>query len=170
MYLFVETRVVLKRDGNVLFYYFIYSMKVLRCQLPRKNEFYPEDLDSYDSSSYFDPKNPSSPFHYGNHLCSVCGIKATSTCSKCNVYYCCRDHQVEAWKNGHKENCGKEQSLLQIYNNSSICNDIQFPLWEVDIYPEPEEDETAKQAEADELARIVKINSADDPDSIIFIY
>ena len=31
------------------------------------------------------------------------------------------------------------------------------------------EDETAKQAEADELARIVKINSADDPDSIIFI-
>lgn len=142
------------------------SMKVLRCQLPKNNPYYPEDLDSYEGSSYLDPSSPSSPFHYGNHLCSVCGIKATSKCGNCNVYYCCRDHQVEAWRNGHKEkcNCG-DQSLHILYDDNVIYNGVQFPLWEVDMYPEPEESENDKQAEADELARIVKINSIDDPDS-----
>lgn len=142
-------------------------MKVFRCQLPKKNNFYSEDLDSIPSSCYLDPESPSSPFHYGNHLCSVCGVKAVSKCAKCNVYYCCREHQLEAWRNGHKEQCGSEdQSLASLYDDSIIYDGVQFPLWEVDMYPEPEETENEKQAEAEELARIVKINSADDPDSI----
>ena len=167
MCMFVEIKSASRRDGICVIFQLTNSLKVLRCQLPKKNAFYPEDLDSVEGSSYLDAESPISPFHYGNHLCSVCGIKATSKCANCNVYYCCRDHQLEAWRNGHKEKCGLgDQSLQALYDDSVVINKVQFPLWEVDLFPEPEETESEKKAEAEQLARIVKVNSAEDPESI----
>ena len=129
-------------------------MKVLRCQLPRKNEFYPENEKDF-TGRYFDSKSSCSPFYHGINLCSVCGIRATAKCSKCNVYYCSRDHQVAAWQHGHKEHCGKgDQSLPSLYEDSRVYPQVQFPLWEVDIFPEPEpskEELAAEEAERNRL-------------------
>ena len=37
-------------------------------------------------------------------LCPVCKVKSKLRCSKCKVVYCCREHQVQDWKN-HKKTC-----------------------------------------------------------------
>ena len=48
--------------------------------------------------------------------CALCGRKHTSAeplmwCSRCHqVAYCCRDHQKEDWKEGHKNACNEFQS------------------------------------------------------------
>lgn len=139
-------------------------MKVLRSQLPRKNDFYPETISEDFDPRPFDPESPCSPFHYGIHLCNVCGLRATSKCSRCNVYYCCRDHQVVAWNHGHKEQCGKKDVLLpSLYADSIIFPRVQFPLWEVEIYPEPEPTKEELAAEEAERQRLNKFKVADGP-------
>ena len=139
------------------------SMKVLRCQLPKKNSFYPEDVTSICKDGYYDPSCLYSPFRYGNHLCSVCGIKATSRCSHCNAFYCCRDHQVIAWKNGHKESCGKTTDLASLYKDSHVYPTVQFPLWEVDILPEREATEDEIASEVAERERLNRFEVTDEP-------
>jgi hypothetical protein len=39
--------------------------------------------------------------------CRVCGVPSKNKCEKCIAYYCCREHQVQDWKAGHKQSCGK---------------------------------------------------------------
>lgn len=39
-------------------------------------------------------------------LCGVCKVKSKLKCGKCHQMYCCREHQVQDWKN-HKKVCGK---------------------------------------------------------------
>lgn len=42
--------------------------------------------------------------------CVLCGVAGcTQQCGKCGVHYCCRQHQVYHWKNGHKKIC---QSII----------------------------------------------------------
>lgn len=163
-FLSVKTRIASKKEGSAFFPRLSCSIKVLRCQLPKINKYYPEDLDSVVASDYFNPNSPASPFHYGNHLCCVCGVKASSKCSKCNVFYCCRDHQVAAWRNGHKESCGKgSQDLATLYRDDLICSDVQFPLWEVDMFPEPEPTKAEVASEQSQLERIKALNLGDEP-------
>ena len=139
-------------------------MKVLRCQLPQQNNFYPENIDDGFIPNYFDPESKCSPFHYGIHLCSVCGLEATSKCSKCDVYYCCRDHQVAAWSFDHKEYCGKgNQSLSVLYDDSKVYPRVQFPLWEVDIFPEPEPTKEELESEEAERKRLNAFKVAEGP-------
>jgi len=42
--------------------------------------------------------------------CRVCGKYDKKTSKKCSccetAYYCCREHQKQHWKNGHREKCG----------------------------------------------------------------
>ena len=45
--------------------------------------------------------------------CSTCGSEASHTCSKCGTMaYCCREHQVEHWKE-HKKSCKQRAALCQ---------------------------------------------------------
>jgi len=41
--------------------------------------------------------------------CKVCEEPSSKKCPNCPVYYCCREHQVADWKEGHKIVC--EQNL-----------------------------------------------------------
>ena len=39
------------------------------------------------------------------HNCAICGNETTTKCQRCKrAYYCCREHQVEAWSS-HKSYC-----------------------------------------------------------------
>ena len=152
-FLYVEIRIVWRREGSPIFSLLGFSVCAWRCQLPKKNPYYPEDVDSVVDDRYFDSSCSYSPLHYGNHLCSVCGIKATSKCAKCNTFYCSRDHQVAAWKNGHKESCGKDLSASQS-DKDSVCPGVQFPHWEVEIFPEPEPTKDEVLSEQKEKERL----------------
>jgi pre-rRNA-processing protein TSR4 len=72
------------------------GVKVLRCSLPQANSIYaPKAKDEA-------PEITRSP------TCAVCGKFGSNKCSKCKeVCYCCKAHQVEHWKAGHKKACGK---------------------------------------------------------------
>ncbi len=75
---------------------------VLRCQLPRANEFYPDDAP--DEGGAWDQ----SVFSARTPLCRVCGCAAGGKrCAGCGeASYCSREHQAEDWKRGgHKAQC-----------------------------------------------------------------
>ncbi|KAL3318255.1 Programmed cell death protein 2 [Cichlidogyrus casuarinus] len=93
---------------------------LLRCQLPRRNDFYrfdppPEISESTtpkDIASMID-RNLLNDFLCFQKTCSVCGIPADKYCSKCNKkYYCCREHQVLDW-NSHKTLCPEQNQLKE---------------------------------------------------------
>ncbi|KAH9302819.1 hypothetical protein KI387_014402, partial [Taxus chinensis] len=73
------------------------SVKVFRCQLPKKNPFFSE---------------LGVPLSSGVALCSWCGTwRGAKICSGCKLArYCSRQHQVSHWKSGHAANCRKIQS------------------------------------------------------------
>lgn len=73
--------------------------KCFRSQLPRDNRFYRstsgEFLVEVDAEG-----SPS--------LCALCGQRASLTCSACHVaQYCCKEHQKDHWKAGHKQDCAE---------------------------------------------------------------
>eukprot|EP00752_Nemacystus_decipiens_P006360 g5734.t1 len=99
------------------------SVKVLRCQLPRENDFYPYEPDDKPQAMAMvaaaDAETQASmailakrqvgadPGAWGVKLCCVCGQLAKSACSKCrSARYCGREHQAQHWKGGgHKKVC-----------------------------------------------------------------
>ena len=97
------------------------AMVVLRCQLPRKNPYYPPNVDSDDETV---EEEDTSPVHDGSStlnkqscakeggmplarpLCAVCGCAAPQSCGKCRrTHYCSKAHQVLDWKTGHRYLC-----------------------------------------------------------------
>ncbi|CAD5208208.1 unnamed protein product [Bursaphelenchus xylophilus] len=82
------------------------NLKVLRCQLPRENDFY-----SGESRLVPGEEEVEDPFFNEkafNKTCSTCGLKAASRCSKCDkAWYCGRDHQILDWTRGHKAECAE---------------------------------------------------------------
>mmetsp|Transcript_1043 Transcript_1043/g.2033 ORF Transcript_1043/g.2033 Transcript_1043/m.2033 type:complete len:465 (-) Transcript_1043:39-1433(-) len=87
------------------------SVRVLRSQLPRVNNFYsseppPPPSKEDDALSEEDKaKLESMPFK-GVNLCRVCGVKSAERCGRCHMaYYCCRQHQTAHWKADHKYTC-----------------------------------------------------------------
>ncbi|KOB75753.1 Pcdc2/rp-8 [Operophtera brumata] len=86
---------------------------VLRCQLPRKNDYY--------SFHPYKEQEEEFPMDCWPKLCELCGAKAPSHCSKCKkVYYCSRNHQILDWKKGHKERCPELQVSESIESNNFV--------------------------------------------------
>lgn len=84
------------------------GLRVLRCQLPQHNDFYPASADEDDDDG-------DDPDGTGNHvlerqadwplLCAVCGCRGGKKCGQCKgVSYCSREHQRLHWK-VHKHTC-----------------------------------------------------------------
>lgn len=63
------------------------SVRVLRVQLPRENEFFPQDEQPLWAGHL--------PEAWGVKLCKVCGQRSKGKCPVQGVGFCCRDHQKE---------------------------------------------------------------------------
>eukprot|EP00004_Rigifila_ramosa_P011315 TRINITY_DN2403_c1_g1_i1.p2 TRINITY_DN2403_c1_g1~~TRINITY_DN2403_c1_g1_i1.p2 ORF type:complete len:286 (+),score=48.98 TRINITY_DN2403_c1_g1_i1:43-858(+) len=80
--------------------------KVLRCQLPRKNDFY-----SFDPPPEHPEKSTARPDIAARRtnavrLCCVCGCRGGKTCGRCKrVSYCGEAHQRAHWRTSHKAAC-----------------------------------------------------------------
>lgn len=129
------------------------NILVLRCQLPRDNEFY-----AYEPSPEVESEFPMDKWP---KLCGVCGSKAPSHCSKCKkTYYCSRKHQILDWQKGHKEAC-KELQMSDTYKDNNYIvtqagKSILFKEWEVIVDEEDEED--AKNVdENEEMKKLQKL-------------
>ena len=62
--------------------------RVLRCQMPRQNDFYSIEEEMEEEGM--------KPNLFNDiHFCGVCNQYATKRCPKQDMYFCCREHQVE---------------------------------------------------------------------------
>jgi hypothetical protein len=53
--------------------------------------------------------------------CEVCGALAATQCSKCRTtFYCCKEHQLQDWKNGHKLICQDSKHFPKEVRNRSV--------------------------------------------------
>ena len=112
------------------------SVKCFRCQLGRKNDIYP--YESKSVSQEVVEVNKSIP-----KLCTLCGCRAPSVCSKCKlVSYCSREHQAADWKN-HKLHCSKLSKETETILSS---NTLIFPEFDLSISAEVLEDLTKVDA------------------------
>lgn len=111
---------------------------VYRNQLPRNNKFY--------SNQPPDRQNPQDSYDHSLigkwcTLCSLCGIPSEKHCSKCGAAYCCRQHQVFDWKNGHRENCSSgietTTSITTLANRRYL-----FPQYEICIDDDSGDDQS----------------------------
>ena len=54
-------------------------------------------------------------------LCTVCSAPSTQRCGRCKVeYYCSRDHQLKAWRDGHKQACGKQPAAVSLSSTPAL--------------------------------------------------
>uniref|UniRef100_G3PUL4 Programmed cell death 2 n=1 Tax=Gasterosteus aculeatus TaxID=69293 RepID=G3PUL4_GASAC len=119
------------------------SVSVFRCQLPRKNEFYPYDPPSEDEP----PSGPEPDQRVlsvsGIRLCWVCGCPGNKACSRCHaVNYCGKHHQTLHWKTTHKREC-----CTPDYIEASIVTTSSFLFPESELVIEPKEAEEEKEGE-----------------------
>jgi pre-rRNA-processing protein TSR4 len=85
------------------------SFAAYRCQLTRKNEFYPPDVGFQEQDKIFQEFREHRTGEGSNwtKLCVVCGCRGEKLCGKCHtVRYCSKEHQAVDWKAGHKLLCG----------------------------------------------------------------
>ena len=89
------------------------NLKVLRCQLPRRNEFF-----SFNPPGESENWRPEVVLENLTKVCRVCNLRGTSHCAKCRrTNYCSRQHQVADWKAGHKSECDPENG-----SDSNTCS------------------------------------------------
>ncbi|XP_043284289.1 programmed cell death protein 2 isoform X2 [Venturia canescens] len=126
------------------------NFKILRCQLPRENPYYP-----------FEP--PEEVEHWRSDIraekwvktCQVCGILAPKHCAKCKkVNYCCREHQIGDWKAGHKQKCSLDSpNQSKTITETSGFSYALYPEFELVMEsenksePDDTKDDFAKEAE-----------------------
>jgi pre-rRNA-processing protein TSR4 len=107
------------------------SVKCFRSQLGRKNDIYPYESKSVSKEGTV-VVNKSIP-----KLCTLCGCRAPSVCSKCKlVSYCSREHQAADWKD-HKRYCSELSKETEMTLN---INNLTFPEFDLSISAEILED------------------------------
>ena len=78
-------------------------IQVLRCQLPKTNDFYPTRGDGNDA---WDKHTGEYWVQHENdeklNTCAVCGQRSKGKCPKQNKWFCCPDHQKEHLRAGKK--------------------------------------------------------------------
>ncbi|XP_026328710.1 programmed cell death protein 2 [Hyposmocoma kahamanoa] len=128
------------RNGSCCRKNSVENFVVLRCQLPRKNDYY-----SYEP--YEEVQCNDFPMEKWPKVCNLCGMKGPSHCSKCKkTFYCSRKHQILDWQKGHKELCPQLQiEEIVKYNEFTVTEagkTILFKEWELIVDDEDEEEAT----------------------------
>ena len=105
------------------------GVKVFRCQLPRKNPFYPYDCSNEENEElkYWTKHLPQ---HWNTNTCTVCGVFATGKCPLQNLYFCGKAHQKEHLKI-HKSVIANTNGTLTV-RFSSV-----YPEYELVVEDEP---------------------------------
>ncbi|KAF1392991.1 hypothetical protein PFLUV_G00033770 [Perca fluviatilis] len=118
-------------------------LKVLRSQLPRRNEFYPYDPPPDDEPPSDCEPDQSVLSVSGVKLCWVCGCPGNKACSRCHtVTYCGKHHQTLHWKHSHKRECCNQEA--------SIVTTSTFLFPESELVTEPEEEVDKKEGDTKE--------------------
>jgi pre-rRNA-processing protein TSR4 len=108
------------------------AVKCIRCQLPRKNDFYSTDPDELGKSSEL----CSGPIPF---LCALCGCRAPHQCSRCKlVSYCSKEHQKAHWKLHKKRCCSVEpdDASQEQSKDEKIALPLLFPEYEISVTAE----------------------------------
>ncbi|KAL3693496.1 hypothetical protein R1sor_007147 [Riccia sorocarpa] len=89
------------------------SIKILRNQLPRRNNFYSSEAPKTDGSE--------APLSAGAPLCSWCGTwKGDKICGGCKqTRYCSQTHQMDHWRGSHASVCREAQEKLMARESSA---------------------------------------------------
>lgn len=112
------------------------GVRVLRCQLPRLNPFYP--YDTPDESESDDDEKKEKKIESVNHLskdgwnvnlCFVCGQRAKGKCPKAQKWFCSKDCQKEFYKfvESNNNNMNNNNSL---HNFPSIYKEMELVVEE----------------------------------------
>ena len=129
--------------------------KVLRCQLPRVNNYY----ESNPSENYEQDKKVMvrADKKLATNFCFNCGQAAGGRCVACgSVAYCGKPCQTIHWKTGHKKVCKtikKKPAGNFIYPTKK--SSWSFDEYEIAIEPEPSKDEEEKNIQ-EENEKILK--------------
>ncbi len=134
------------------------GLRVLRCQLPAKNDFYAEHAerdakdeegglgvgdgehggDDDDGKDLGDSAKGQDRSAYPP-LCALCGAPgAAGSCSQCHgPSYCCKEHQRRHWREGHRDECQSAARSEGETKKKRSKAPFVFPQFEVVISPEP---------------------------------
>lgn len=119
------------------------NIKVLRSQLPLKNDFYSDKPANKDvQSEGIEPLVK---------ICQVCGCRGPMLCGKCKkVSYCGQLHQKVDWKI-HKQFCVQDNEIDDV-----PLSEILFPEYEIDIEDEEPLEDGKKESDKEAEARRMK--------------
>ncbi len=117
---------------------------VLRCQLPRENEFYPSTAPPDDDPEW----RPDVRAEAFVKVCDACGCLGEKTCGACKLaHYCSREHQTLDWKAGHREECKSGQRQRP---STRWMKEVLLPEFELVIEAEEKAEEKAEESEGEE--------------------
>jgi pre-rRNA-processing protein TSR4 len=130
------------------------NFRVLRCQLPRQNDFYGfERMLNFEQDGEVD--DPLFDAEKYAKLCNVCGALGTKMCARCRcTWYCTKDHQVIDWKEGHKQCCQEGKVIPKPEDKDRFCaekeNSFLFEELGVELDLEEEREDTNSDEEDDD--------------------
>ena len=109
-------------------------IRVLRCQLPKLNEFYPP-VGNYGNDEW-----DKHTIHYWSkatnndklNLCAVCGQRGKGKCPKQQLWFCGSDHQKEHLRASKKHAQGDESSnsVVSLKYLPSVCYESELVVEE----------------------------------------
>lgn len=107
-------------------------VNVLRAQLARENDYYPYSAISIEEEEEIE-NEIIKPL---NSTCILCGFAGEFKCGQChNISYCSKRCQMEDWKLGHKNLCGKDiENENRIEEMKQVCIKRRkwlFDEWEI---------------------------------------
>ena len=103
-------------------------VQILRCQLPKHNEFYPtigdsnEDWDKHNSHYWAKHEQDDKL-----NLCAVCGQRSKGKCPKQHKWFCCPDHQKEYLRAAKNSN---DATAVPLRYLPSICYESELVVEE----------------------------------------
>ncbi|KAL3779227.1 hypothetical protein HJC23_010151 [Cyclotella cryptica] len=143
----------------------LYVFALLRCQLPKKNDFYPlkGDVDGEwikHTSAFWAKTNQNDQLN----LCAVCGLRSRGKCPKQKKFFCSSDHQKEylrATKKSRGDKSTNGANSVSLKYLPSLCFASELVVEEE---PQPSHHATkndfAKKA-SDGLFKSVEISDVD---------